>query len=116
MTTLAIDFDGVIHVARERYQGPAAIPGEPVPGALQAVLGYKAKGVKVVVHTARARSEEGRQAVATWLKANGFPELEVTATKPHAAMYLDDRAKRFDGTNFPSVNELTATRPWHWTS
>jgi len=33
--------------------------------------------------------------------------------KPAALIYLDDRAVRFDGENFPEKSEIHALRPWN---
>jgi len=113
MTTLAVDFDGCLCDSRSRWTRPEDIPDGPVPGALAAVLGYRARGLDVVVFSCRARSDQGAWAIQAWLALHGFPQLKVTGAKPHAQMYVDDRAWRFTGSNWPSVAEVTAGGPWH---
>lgn len=34
--------------------------------------------------------------------------VKITARKPHAFLYIDDRGWRFDGTTFPTMDELRA--------
>lgn len=109
---IAIDFDGVIHSYSSGWV-PNEIPDPPVPGALQAVLRYLEHGIDVVVHTCRALEPEGLLATQAWLKKHGFPELEVTAVKPHANVYLDDRALHFHGDNYPAPSVVKKFRPWN---
>ena len=58
---------------------------------------------------------EGQAAVRAWLVAAGWEFgrfVTVTAEKPPALIYLDDRGWRFDG-RFPSKDEIHAARPWN---
>lgn len=111
--TVAVDFDGVIH----RYDSPWVshehIPDPPVAGAIE-WLNRIAEDFDVVIFTTRGATPEGRVAVREWLDNNGFKEYrEVTAQKVAALIYLDDRAMRFDGSNFPDAQAIHGARPWN---
>ena len=109
--TVAVDFDGVLHRYSRGWTGPGDVYDEPTAGALQAVEDL-VQHFRVVVFTARARTPGGASAVHWWLRLHGFPGLEVTAEKPPAVVYLDDRAMRFDGRWDGIVDAVRAFRPW----
>ncbi len=91
--TIAIDFDGVLHSYASGWTGEW--PEDPPNlGAAAFVESLIEEGYRVVVHTARANREEGIRMVAAWLREWRFPPLEVTAMKPRALAYVDDRAVR----------------------
>lgn len=110
---VAIDFDGVLHLDQGPWQGAEHIPGPLVPGAREFVHQLWRTGHEVVVHTCRAREAAGADAVAVWLERELGQALPVTAEKPLARIYIDDRGWRFEGT-FPTVAEveLLAERTW----
>jgi hypothetical protein len=116
--TIAVDFDGVIHSYTTRWSSADVIPDPPVPGAID-WLNEMAERFKVVIFTTRAKEGAGRDAVKAWLWEHGFEgagagsDLEVTAVKPAALIYLDDRAVRFDGEHFPTAEEIHEMRPWN---
>jgi 5'(3')-deoxyribonucleotidase len=91
--TLAIDFDGVLHDKAHPLEGKKM--GAPMPGA-QAAMDelYQAKH-KIIIFTTMATTPGGKQAVEDWLDWYDFDYHEVTAIKPNADLFLDDRAVRF---------------------
>lgn len=91
--TLAIDFDGVI--ADLHNVSPGKRMGEPVVGALEALESLYDAGHEVIIHTVKATTQGGRKAVEDWLDHYGADYHAVTAVKPNADIYLDDRAVRF---------------------
>ena len=95
--TLAIDFDHVLHDAKKGFLD-GQIYGEPVEGSVW-TLNNLAKEYKLVVLT--SRSPKDFLKVSAWLAEWGFPDMEVTNTKPVAAAYIDDRAIRF--TSWPDI-------------
>lgn len=129
--TIAIDFDGVIHSYTSGWQGAHVIPDSPVTGAIE-FLSYFCEDsvdVNVVIFSSRAKTWRGRWAIRTWLRKHsgsywqenwqcrGIESIKITAVKPAAAVYIDDRAQRFEGT-FPeltreSINELVDRKPWN---
>jgi hypothetical protein len=109
---LSLDFDGVLHENLKDgvWKGPHVIGGTPVPGAIafvkEAQLHYQ-----VMVHSTRCSNPEGRAAVTIWLRDNGFPDLELSDTKPPFHIHIDDRTYHFTG-EFPTMDTLHAFRPW----
>lgn len=87
--TVALDFDGTI-AEYEGWRGDWHV-GDPIPGAKEFVERLVGKGFNVVVYTARTHLSP----IRNWLRAWGFPNLAVKR-KMVAAVYVDDRAHRFD--------------------
>lgn len=114
--TVAVDFDGVLHHYSTPWVAAHIIPDPPVAGAMAWLTDIR-RDFDVIIFTTRGKTWRGRRAVRRWLNlwrpeqdGDSFP---VTAVKPAALVYLDDRAMRFNGVSFPSANELHAHRPWH---
>lgn len=111
--TIAVDFDGVIHSYTTPWIDAETIPDPPVDGAIDA-LNTLAEDFDVVIHTTRGRSSDGREAVAEYLRLHGFVKFtEITHEKVPALLYIDDRAYRFTGANWPTANEVHQMRPWN---
>ena len=106
MSTVAVDFDGVIH-AYSRGWADGTIYDEPVPGALDG-LRTLMRTYSVYIHTSRQPLP-----VAQWLNKRGLAaiaetpdhlheywahrgHLLVTQRKLPAIAYIDDRAVRFE--------------------
>lgn len=108
---LALDFDGVLHT--HPYNG-GVMPGQPHPGAQDFVHSMVRSGWSVIVHSARSDSAASRSVIQRWLQIHGFPALYVTNRKPQGtAVYLDDRAMRFNGT-WPTPTQVDSyATPWH---
>lgn len=88
--TIALDFDGVVHAYTSRFTPVPADP--PRAGAKEFVEQLVAEGYRVVYHTARAGNASYVDHVLDWLKRYDFPPGDVTAFKPAAIAYVDDRA------------------------
>lgn len=111
--TVAVDFDGVLHSYTSKWVSPEHIPDPPIPGAVE-WLNEIVGSFNVVIFTTRGKTAAGREAVRSWLHRYGVVwahEAWVTAVKPPALVYLDDRGMRFEG-RFPSAAEVHAARPW----
>ena len=100
---IAIDFDGVIHKCSKGFHD-GTIYDDPVEGSLESVRKLAEK-YTIVVYSAKARGDRplvngktGIELIWEWLKEYGFSEYvqEVTAEKPRAICYIDDRAVKFD--------------------
>lgn len=113
--TICVDFDGVLHQYDGKWGGHEVIPGEPVPGAIE-WLEQTAEHFKVAVLTTRCFTFEGRMAVLQWLarycSAEALEWITCPTTKPPALLYIDDRAWRFEGTNWPSRQDIHRAIPW----
>ena len=112
---ISVDFDGVIHSYKRGWTGE--IPEDPpVPGALEFIKSIIDMGYDVVIHSARAQEPKGLKGIEKWLSQHGFPDLKVTAEKPHAEAYVDDRGIRFNG-DFNKVLDFIkdehSLKPWN---
>jgi hypothetical protein len=114
--TIAIDFDGVIHSYTSPWQGPVVISDPPVPGALDAVIGYLSAGLNVIIFSTRCSTTGGVNSMKEWFQKwefNCIDMLEFTDTKPTiASLFIDDRGYHFTGT-FPSVEFCKTFKPWN---
>lgn len=126
--TIAIDFDGVIHSYTSGWKGTREIPDPPVPGALKFLYNLTAHTPTVarpVIYSTRAAEPHGRNAIKDWLRLHGgqaawgktvthlgLESVRITALKPPAVVYIDDRGFRFEGT-FPSIESLLEMEPWN---
>lgn len=85
LPAIAIDFDGVI-----------AFRGHEIPQARESIEQLLDRGYRVIIHTLRARTPSGAAHVRDWLDNHDIQYHEVTALKPNALFFIDDRAIRFD--------------------
>lgn len=104
--TLAVDFDGVIHKYSKGW-ADGAIYDKPMPGALKIMSELTKHGFGIIIHTTRlnpgvrslAEAKQQIQMINQWLKKNGFEKGKhyqaITALKPKASYYIDDRAIKF---------------------
>lgn len=125
---ICIDLDGV--VCRLRNPGQDYTQLEPVPGALEKLQELKGAGHYIILYTARHMKTCGgnvgqviaRQGAITldWLKRHGVAYDELHFGKPHADVYIDDNAMRFetwdsiagDGSSLPtSAEQHKAAQP-----
>lgn len=114
---ISVDIDGVVCRLREPGQDYADL--EPVPGAKEKLKALRAAGHYIILNTARhMKTCQGnvglvvaRKGATTlnWLAKHGIEYDEIYFGKPHADIYLDDNAVRFeswdeiagDGSNMP---------------
>lgn len=111
--TIAIDFDGVL----SDYRGwTGQVPTDPpVRGTREAVTRIRELGYRVAVFSCRALTVAGREGIAAWLTEHDITVDEITAIKPHAVLYLDDRAERFVGCwdRVLAIIETASFAPWN---
>ncbi len=118
---ICIDLDGVICQLREPGQEYAE--AKPVEGAIEKLQSLRAAGHYLIICTARHMKTCGgnvgqvvaRQGAVTleWLARNGIEYDEIHFGKPHADVYIDDNALRFqnwdvirgDGSSLPPSHE-----------
>ena len=99
---IGIDFDGVIHKnSKGFYDG--TVYDSPVEGVKEALELISQKYI-IIVYSAKARKDRmlinnktGVELIWEWLKKHNLDEFvkEVTAEKPRAVCYIDDKAIRF---------------------
>lgn len=87
---LAIDFDRVIHDTDNPLTGRRM--GAPMEGAKESINRLYNKRHTIIIHTVMATNESGKKAVEDWLKYYKIKYHSVTAIKPNADWYIDDRS------------------------
>jgi len=90
------------------YAAKTTVPVSRSREEIERTLNEMANEFRVVIFTTRGKTWQGREAVQRWLGEHGYEcdEDDITAEKPPALVYLDDRAVRFDGTNFPTADQI----------
>jgi phosphoheptose isomerase len=112
---VGIDFDKVIHKCSKGYYD-GTIYDEPVPGAYEA-LERLSQDYTVIVYTCKAKPDRGlvngktgTELIWEWLKEHNMSQFvsKVTAEKPRARFYVDDKAIRFTDweSTFAMIEEI----------
>jgi len=112
---LGIDFDGVIHKNSKGYYD-GTIYDKPIKGAKES-LKILSKKYRLIIYTAKAKKDRpiingksGIELVWEWLKKYDMENYvtEVTAEKPRAVAYIDDKAIKFInwGQTMEMINEI----------
>lgn len=107
--TVCLDFDGVVNSYRSGWSGAASIPDPPIHGTDRAIARLRQE-YRVVIHSARSATAEGREAIEQWLTKHRIEVDEVCEHKPPAFVYIDDRAIRFTGDWAETMNQLSDFR------
>jgi capsule biosynthesis phosphatase len=118
---LCIDLDGVI--CRLKKEGETYDMLLPVEGAPEKLRALKDAGHYIIINTARhMKTCQGNLGMVSarislitlkWLEEYNIPYDEIYFGKPHADIYIDDNAYRFnswndiaaDGTSLPMSKE-----------
>lgn len=87
--TIAIDWDDCIQDRANPPKGKRF--GAPLPGAEEAIEDLIQEGIKVIIHTCMAVNKSGKKAVEEWMDYFDIPYTEVTAVKPDADLYIDNK-------------------------
>ena len=103
---IGVDFDGVIHKNSKGFFD-GTIYDDPIEGSYEA-LEKISKKYTIIVFTAKAKSDRmlingknGTELVWDWLKKHDMAKFvsKVTAEKPRAVAYIDDKAIKFNDWN-----------------
>jgi len=103
LVNIGVDFDGVIHKNSKGYHD-GTVYDDPVEGAREALQKLSEK-YTVILYTAKARKDRGLvngrsgvQLIWDWLKEHDLNQYvsKVTAEKPRAVAYIDDKGIKFD--------------------
>ena len=91
---IAVDFDGVLHKYSLGWHD-GSIYDDPIEGVDEA-LAELSKRYRVIVFTTRADTDDREQEVWGWLEKHDLAQYVsvVSACKPPAMFYIDDRAIR----------------------
>ena len=104
LINISVDFDGVIHQCSKGYHD-GTIYDAPVAGSKEALKKLSEK-YTVIIHTCKAKADRGlvngktgTELVWEWLKKHDMDQYvsKVTAEKPRAVAYIDDKAVSFTG-------------------
>ena len=95
--TIVFDFDGVIHSYTSRWQGMAVAADPPVEGVKDLIDMLRSSGYEVAVQSTRCADPAGFIAVNDYLTKYGIQVDILSATKPPAIVYIDDRGMKFTG-------------------
>ena len=100
---IGVDFDGVIHqCSKGFYDGTIYDP--PIEGSYHA-LEALSEEYDIIVYSAKARFDRplidgktGVELIWEWLKKHNMDKFvkDVTAEKPRATIYIDDKGYRFN--------------------
>lgn len=103
---LCIDIDGTICTLRQQNESYARV--KPLPGAVERIRSLRAEGHYIILatsrHMATCQANVGQvmarqgKTLLDWLERHGFEYDELWLGKPHADMYIDDKACRFTGS------------------
>jgi len=106
LINIGVDFDKVIHACSKGYYD-GTIYDDPLPGTKQALKTLSQK-YNVIVNTCKAKPDRGLvdgktgvELVWEWLKKHDMDKYvtKVTAEKPRAVAYIDDKGFRFTNWN-----------------
>lgn len=111
--TIVFDFDGVIHSYTSGWKGVDIIPDPPVPGIRDAIAEIRAAGYRVVVVSTRCSELGGLGAIRKFMEENNIFVDDISAHKPPALVYIDDRAICFDGHPETLLNKIQRFKPWY---
>ena len=88
---LAIDLDGVIHDVNNPVENRRM--GAPFDDA-QAAMKRLSHHFVLIIYSVKATTPEGAQVVEDWCKYYHIPYDGITAVKPDAVLFIDDKAYR----------------------
>lgn len=106
---IAVDLDSTL--AEYTEWGDGSI-GRPISRMIDRVKLWIAEGKKVKIFTARVGFDDSQAPmIRQWLKDNGLPDLEITATKDYDMIELwDDRCKQVIPNTGITIEEYITSR------
>ena len=110
--TVVFDFDGVIHSYISGWQGIHVATDPPTAGIREAIDDIR-NDYRVVVVSTRCSNPLGLETVENYLAEHNIIVDEITANKPPAIIYIDDRAICFDGKPETLLSKIKAFTPWY---
>lgn len=90
--TIAVDIDGTICTEEKTFERPLA---RPLQYAVEALQLLKDNNNTIILYT--ARGWEQYRITKAWLDEHGFVYDQIIMGKPIADIWIDDRARRFEG-------------------
>ena len=111
--TIAFDFDGVIHSYIQPWIAEDIIPDLPVKGIKEVIDQLRSLGYRIVIISARAFNDKGKNAISNYLKKYEIIVDDITNIKIPAMCYIDDRCICFNGNTNGLVNAIRNFTPWN---
>lgn len=108
--TIVFDFDGVIHRYSKGWQD-GTIYDIPTEGIKETIEELR-KDYKIVIVSTRSATENGRNDIVEWLKKYNMEVDGITAEKPPAIIYIDDRAVNFNGNCKTLMRDIKKFKCW----
>jgi hypothetical protein len=114
---VALDFDGVIHEYVSPWTDTLEIHDKPVAGAFEFIRTCFSEGLGIAIHTSRANDVRAAKSIQSWLLMHGLESsyverMTITASKPSALVYIDDRGYRFEG-HWPTLEVIRSLKQWN---
>jgi hypothetical protein len=109
--TIVFDFDGVIHSYVSGWKGIDVIPDAPNEDVIPAIEKLRADGYEVVVVSTRCADSAGKNAIVEYLNKYGIVVDGISAEKPPALVYVDDRAVCYR-PGLKLVEEIETFKSW----
>lgn len=121
--TVAVDFDNTLHPYSRGWVGVVPDDEPPIDGAEEFLHALLERGYNVVIHTTRADTPEGVVGTLGWFREH-MPSIAtlilketitISAEKPKAIAYVDDRAVVFTGNYdvcLHNIAVLDERGPW----
>lgn len=111
---ICFDFDGVIHSYKSGWQGAGLAPDPPVDGIFDLIKRLHDDGYEIVVCSTRSKSIEGDICVMNYIRDIGLNDYvdRITAEKPSALVYVDDRGICFDGNVEGLYEKIVNFKAW----
>jgi uncharacterized HAD superfamily protein len=95
-----VDLDGTLCTEEKTFERPLATP---LRGAKEGLSKIYDAGHTVVIWT--ARGWEQYRITKDWLDRHGFKYHQILMGKPIASLFIDDRARRFEGWDKDYLSE-----------
>jgi len=111
MSTICLDFDGVVHSYVSGWKGASIVPDPPVPTTKRSIellrMDYEVK-----IYSSRCGQEGGKEAIVRWLSKYNIVVDEVCDHKPPAIVYVDDRGLQFNGDWMQTIDAIHNFKHW----
>lgn len=102
---LCIDFDGVIHSYKSGWKGATVIPDEPVPGAIEWLVGLLDKGFQPCIYSSRSKTWFGRRAMKKWFDHWLNNEIAMLEKMP-------DSPEKWQNWRWKILGSYSSMEPW----
>jgi len=119
MTSVVLDFDGVLHSYITPWTGAGKVNDVPVEGVIKFLHNLLSSyDFRVIIFSTRNFQDKGISAMIKWLLDNGLTKEETdrivfpTEKPAEADVFIDDRNIEFNGV-FPSPQKLKDFKPWN---